>query len=273
MKKGCELCNGVARMYCESDQASLCWDCDEKVHCANFLVAKHCRCLLCQICQSPTAWKASGPKLGPTVSICESCFSLNQKKTEITCDLEESHAGNNQSERDDCLDGDSEDDEDEDDIDDDEDDDDEEVEEGENQVVPWSVTSPRPPMASSSSSEDISSRFFPVLKRMRANSADIDSDDEIGCSSYHIGLERISNDDEGNSIASDRPLKKARRGEEEYQEEDDDHPNDLEGQGESKSTAIIHSLKRLQTQLVMNRETASQTILGICRLSRSHSSR
>ncbi|KAG2299330.1 hypothetical protein Bca52824_035802 [Brassica carinata] len=40
-KKKCELCDGVARMFCESDQASLCWDCDGKVHGANFLVAKH----------------------------------------------------------------------------------------------------------------------------------------------------------------------------------------------------------------------------------------
>ncbi|KAF2314272.1 hypothetical protein GH714_024819 [Hevea brasiliensis] len=162
--KGCELCGGTARMYCESDQASLCWDCDEKVHCANFLVAKHCRTLLCQVCQSPTPWKASGPKLGPTVSICESCLSLhNGKKGE---------------------------------------------------VVPWSVTSPSPPAASSSSSEEeISSRFLgasaAALKRMRENSADIDSDDENGCSSCHTGRGRLSND-EGDSMASYRPLKQAR---------------------------------------------------------------
>ncbi|KAE7995525.1 hypothetical protein FH972_000309 [Carpinus fangiana] len=36
MKK-CELCDSPAKMYCESDQASLCWDCDSQVHGANFL--------------------------------------------------------------------------------------------------------------------------------------------------------------------------------------------------------------------------------------------
>ncbi|EEF37735.1 conserved hypothetical protein [Ricinus communis] len=72
MKK-CELCNSLAKMYCESDQASLCWDCDARVHAANFLVAKHSRTLLCHLCQSFTPWTASGPRLRPTVSICDNC--------------------------------------------------------------------------------------------------------------------------------------------------------------------------------------------------------
>ncbi|KAL3643361.1 hypothetical protein CASFOL_014176 [Castilleja foliolosa] len=72
MKK-CELCKKVARMYCNSDEASLCWDCDSRVHAANFLVAKHTRTLLCHACQSPTSWTGSGPKLGPTVSVCGQC--------------------------------------------------------------------------------------------------------------------------------------------------------------------------------------------------------
>ncbi|CAL1352755.1 unnamed protein product [Linum trigynum] len=77
--KECELCQagGGARVFCESDQASLCWDCDEKVHGANFLVAKHSRILLCHVCHFPTPWTASGPKLGHTVSFCDSCFSLH----------------------------------------------------------------------------------------------------------------------------------------------------------------------------------------------------
>ncbi|KAL4347120.1 hypothetical protein GQ457_17G024250 [Hibiscus cannabinus] len=36
--KSCELCMSAATTYCESDQASLCWHCDAKVHGANFLV-------------------------------------------------------------------------------------------------------------------------------------------------------------------------------------------------------------------------------------------
>ncbi|KAJ4913325.1 B-box type zinc finger family protein [Raphanus sativus] len=76
MGKKCDLCEGVARMHCESDQASLCWNCDARVHGANFLVAKHTRCLLCSACQSPTPWKATGLRLGPTFSICDSCVAL-----------------------------------------------------------------------------------------------------------------------------------------------------------------------------------------------------
>ncbi|KAG6754768.1 hypothetical protein POTOM_040562 [Populus tomentosa] len=44
--KRCELCDSLAKVYCESDQANLCWDCDANVHSANFLVAKHSRSLL-----------------------------------------------------------------------------------------------------------------------------------------------------------------------------------------------------------------------------------
>nr|GMC70522.1 zinc finger protein CONSTANS-LIKE 1-like [Ipomoea batatas] len=61
-------------MYCESDQANLCWSCDSKVHSANFLVERHSRRLLCHVCQSPTAWSASGSRLGSMVSTCERCF-------------------------------------------------------------------------------------------------------------------------------------------------------------------------------------------------------
>lgn len=81
MKK-CELCKIQARTYCESDQASLCWDCDAKVHGANFLVARHSRTLLCHTCQSQTPWKASGAKLGHTFSVCETCVRGNHNNGE-----------------------------------------------------------------------------------------------------------------------------------------------------------------------------------------------
>ncbi|KAI7729480.1 hypothetical protein M8C21_026385 [Ambrosia artemisiifolia] len=72
--KRCELCKSTARIYCESDRASLCWTCDTKVHSANFLVAKHARSLLCRVCQSPTHWSASGDRLcRSTASVCENC--------------------------------------------------------------------------------------------------------------------------------------------------------------------------------------------------------
>ncbi|KAK7341151.1 hypothetical protein VNO80_24076 [Phaseolus coccineus] len=75
MEESCALCEKRAVMLCESDQAKLCWECDEKVHGANFLVAKHSRVLLCRSCHSPTPWKASGTKLTPTVSFCQPCVA------------------------------------------------------------------------------------------------------------------------------------------------------------------------------------------------------
>ncbi|KAL1206534.1 B-box domain protein 31 [Cardamine amara subsp. amara] len=164
-KKKCELCCGIARMYCESDQASLCWNCDVKVHGANFLVAKHTRCLLCSACQSPTPWKASGLRLGPTVSLCESC--LARKNNSI--------AGRNQNQGQEinhCCGGDrlrKEDDEAEsynDDEDDEESDEDEEEEEVENQVVPAAGLQ-APVVSSSSSSVSSTGDRDLVVKRTR----------------------------------------------------------------------------------------------------------
>ncbi|XWS68547.1 hypothetical protein CRYUN_Cryun04dG0099500 [Craigia yunnanensis] len=165
--KSCELCKLAARTNCESDQASLCWDCDAKVHGANFLVARHVRCLLCHSCQSLTPWRAAGSKLGHTASVCERCVNGR--------DREESEAEN-----------------------DDEDDDDEEeeadsdgvsvgddVEDGDNQVVPWSTIANTPPPASSSSSSEDSSggdarstNLF-SLKRLRENASDLRSLDDL----------------------------------------------------------------------------------------------
>ncbi|KAF7803576.1 calcium-binding protein PBP1 [Senna tora] len=73
MKKKCELCKCEAKLYCESDEANLCWECDTKVHSANFIVTKHSRFLLCHSCHSLTPWHASGPHLLPTVSFCTHC--------------------------------------------------------------------------------------------------------------------------------------------------------------------------------------------------------
>ncbi|KAJ9170133.1 hypothetical protein P3X46_018264 [Hevea brasiliensis] len=171
MKK-CELCKLSARSYCESDEACLCWDCDARVHGANFLVARHTRNLLCQTCQSITPWKATGVKLGRTVSICDRCANGANRKEE-----EESEEANN------------------DDVSTEDDDDlstgDKEENEGDtdNQVVPWSSTTP--PLATSSSSSSASSSQVSVsrftrrvfcesvnvksLKRTRESSTDLRS--------------------------------------------------------------------------------------------------
>ena len=160
--KSCVLCKSLARIYCESDQASLCWSCDSKVHSANFLVARHSRSLLCRVCQSPTPWTASGEKLGPsTVSVCEKC--VVDGTSEDDDEREESQVGND----DDEYDGD-EDSENEIDLEDEEDGDD-------NQVVPLCCTPP--PTASSSSSEEFSNINRGVLvKRKRENVADLSSE-------------------------------------------------------------------------------------------------
>ncbi|KAE8724452.1 hypothetical protein F3Y22_tig00010533pilonHSYRG00439 [Hibiscus syriacus] len=128
-------------MYCESDQAILCWDCDSRVHGANFLVAKHQRTLLCHLCQSPTPWNGSGTKLGPTVSVCDNCVDQNDSREEI----------NDEETRDDDEEEEEEDDGSEEDYDGDGGDDEE------NQVVPLSSTAP--PVSSSSTSEECSAGF------------------------------------------------------------------------------------------------------------------
>ncbi|KAJ8568812.1 hypothetical protein K7X08_032443 [Anisodus acutangulus] len=156
--KLCELCKGLARMYCESDNASLCWDCDAKVHSANFLAARHSRSLLCQVCQSPTAWSAAGAKLGKTVSVCDRCRCVdgyNYHRDEV---LEESQSVNDEGST--GTEDEETDYEDEEDL----------------QVVPWSSTPPPPP-ASSSSSEHSSNRNV-SLKRMLEIDADLHSDDD-----------------------------------------------------------------------------------------------
>ena len=156
-KNKCDLCDGVARIYCESDQASLCWNCDGKVHGANFLVAKHTRCLLCTYCQSLTPWKATGLRLGPTFSVCESCVAL---KSAAAGGIGVGNGSENEEDRLGLIDDDAESYDDDEDEDEDEQysDEDEEVdeEEVENQVVPWSAAAAAqlPPMMSSSSSSD-----------------------------------------------------------------------------------------------------------------------
>lgn len=136
MKK-CELCKVPARTFCDSDQASLCWDCDAKVHGANFLVARHTRTLLCHSCHSLTPWKASGAALGNTVSLCMGCAGGTRVHNDDEGE-DESEGGND------------------DDIDTQDDEDDED---GDNQVVPWSSTEAAPPPTSSSSSQESVSRY------------------------------------------------------------------------------------------------------------------
>ncbi|KAK6134844.1 hypothetical protein DH2020_031433 [Rehmannia glutinosa] len=150
----------MARIHCESDQASLCWDCDAKVHSANFLVARHSRNLLCHVCQSPTPWSASGSRLGPTVSVCQKCVgggicdqSGEQYEEELAAE-----------------------------------------ELVENQVVPWSPPPPAPESSSSSGDEESVGDDDMVVSRKRRRlqiaSTDELSDDENESSSSHSNIRK-----------------------------------------------------------------------------------
>ncbi|KAL6199246.1 hypothetical protein ACLB2K_029032 [Fragaria x ananassa] len=237
--KACELCGVRARMYCEADRASLCWDCDGKVHGANFLVAKHPRVLLCHVCQLKTPWTSCGAKLTPTVSVCESCVG-RRSKIELN-EEQESEADNEEEE--------------EEDYDDDEDNEvDEEVEdddeEDENQVVPWSCCySPEqlPPAASGSDSE---AEVSASTKRLREN-VDLD------CSDDEVGLDGTASF--GGSL---RPLKRPKPGEERNGDGDDG------GESEWRATAIVSSIQRLENEVIHGGGHASAVVLRICKLSR-----
>ncbi|AQK50450.1 B-box type zinc finger family protein [Zea mays] len=168
----CELCGAAARVYCGADEATLCWGCDAQVHGANFLVARHARSLLCRGCARPTPWRAAGPRLGPTVSLCVRCVRRGPAgAVGVGGDEEMGGAG----------DGDAEDDDDEDDDSEEEEEEEEEEGEGENQVVPWTedAEATPPPVGSSTSS---SSREAP------ANGAERAAKENAPCSTSQPGL-------------------------------------------------------------------------------------
>ncbi|XVF78027.1 hypothetical protein PTKIN_Ptkin14bG0095300 [Pterospermum kingtungense] len=239
MKK-CELCGGFARMKCESDQADLCWDCDMKVHGANFLVAKHTRTLLCHVCQNPTPWLASGHYLCPAVSVCDSCVGNDNKRNSFNFEVISQQEESSEEEYEE---------------------DEDEVEDGDNQVVPWSgdsssfsMSKPVACLDSSSSSEgggggDGGGGGF-GLKRMR-ESPSFCSDDEIGCSSSHVGSGGPSNG-EATSMSSSRLVKQPRLCEVNQSARHHDHD-----ETESRSMAIISTLKKLQKYLPVEQRSES----------------
>ncbi|XP_022717958.1 uncharacterized protein LOC111276481 [Durio zibethinus] len=102
------------------------------------------------------------------------------------------------------------------------------------------------------------------LKRMRENHS-FYSDDDIGCSSSHVGSGGSSNG-EATSMGSSRLLKQPR-----LCEDNQSTRNQAHGESESRSTATISSLKRLQKHMITNTGDASATTIGICRLSRDQS--
>nr|UOF76513.1 CONSTANS-like protein [Olimarabidopsis pumila] len=71
MEAQCDYCgNEKALIYCKSDSAKLCLNCDVNVHSANPLSQKHTRSLLCEKCLSqPTVIHCLNDK----VSLCQGC--------------------------------------------------------------------------------------------------------------------------------------------------------------------------------------------------------
>ncbi|XP_071730178.1 uncharacterized protein [Rutidosis leptorrhynchoides] len=190
----CELCSQSAQIYCQSDNASLCYDCDHNVHSANFLVAKHSRTLLCHKCQSPTPWSASGLNLGRAVTVCVNCDSphrpmiLANRRNDVVAD-NRVHDDTESSDNDDDADS-------------DEDEDDDDDEDAENQVVPWSsVVSPRVTGSCSSSDEYCSSRS--EIKRGRFDDyTDSEEDIDTVCSSKRSNSKRRTEIDDVTSLRS-----------------------------------------------------------------------
>ncbi|KAL8195525.1 hypothetical protein R6Q57_025928 [Mikania cordata] len=191
--KRCELCSHFARIYCQSDNASLCYDCDHTVHSSNFLVAKHSRTLLCHKCQSPTPWTASGVNLGRAATVCVTCLDEGSSQRPVMFSHRENDAveenrdvhEDEETEAEDIGSGDESEDDDED---------------AENQVVPWSSAASAPVTASSSDEQFSSSRSTINLERLDAC---IDSEDDTVCSSKRSTSKRSTEI----SLRSFRPLK------------------------------------------------------------------
>lgn len=58
----CELCTNKPLFYCPADQAFLCRGCDDRVHSANFIVLRHVRTALCQVCFTETGVAVQGAR-------------------------------------------------------------------------------------------------------------------------------------------------------------------------------------------------------------------
>ncbi|CAK7323737.1 unnamed protein product [Dovyalis caffra] len=81
----CELCRREADVFCDSDAAFLCFDCDSNVHDANFLVARHLRRVICSGCKSVTGNSFSGTTPSLRHVTCFSCSPENKELDSISC--------------------------------------------------------------------------------------------------------------------------------------------------------------------------------------------
>ncbi|XP_057837673.1 uncharacterized protein LOC131047882 [Cryptomeria japonica] len=76
----CELCSKDSALRCEADCANLCWECDAKVHSANFLVARHFRTVLCCRCHGQTCTAICGACPSAEFRLCRTCSELGDSR-------------------------------------------------------------------------------------------------------------------------------------------------------------------------------------------------
>ncbi|KAK9726799.1 hypothetical protein RND81_05G237900 [Saponaria officinalis] len=91
LRRSCELCDGEAHVYCVADSALLCVECDEKVHCENFLVAQHVRVRVCPQCHTHAGVKNDCSSMGVLAlgnmkMVGESCSCFPQVEEEVDDD-------------------------------------------------------------------------------------------------------------------------------------------------------------------------------------------
>ncbi|KAK9734145.1 hypothetical protein RND81_04G118100 [Saponaria officinalis] len=89
LKRNCELCDEEASVYCPCDAAYLCNVCDDRVHHANFLVARHVRVEICRVCRKFAGKRISGvgktSPAGIRSRACESCSPELEEEEEDDC--------------------------------------------------------------------------------------------------------------------------------------------------------------------------------------------
>ncbi|CAL1386780.1 unnamed protein product [Linum trigynum] len=84
----CELCSGSPDVYCNSDDAFLCFHCDARVHHANFLVSRHVRHLLCRSCGCLTPNSIFGARSAACAACSTSELEIaspDQESDSISC--------------------------------------------------------------------------------------------------------------------------------------------------------------------------------------------
>eukprot|EP00252_Welwitschia_mirabilis_P013496 TRINITY_DN2968_c0_g1_i1.p1 TRINITY_DN2968_c0_g1~~TRINITY_DN2968_c0_g1_i1.p1 ORF type:complete len:264 (-),score=6.09 TRINITY_DN2968_c0_g1_i1:170-961(-) len=94
----CELCGEEeARVFCCSDSAYLCEKCDEYVHSANFIVARHLRIVLCSRCRKRRSDCAviTGARSVSLRDLCLFCFACRTDMCGSSCQTASALAGKN----------------------------------------------------------------------------------------------------------------------------------------------------------------------------------